>query len=47
MRLMSKTEYPIMPKGTKFTGPDELWLRAIQVYNVYTRMNRGVQNVPE
>ena len=28
MRLMSKGEYPIVPKGTKFTGAGKLGLKA-------------------
>ena len=29
MRLMSKTEYLIVPKGTKFTGSGKLGLKAL------------------
>ena len=36
MRLMSKGEYLIVPKGTKFTGAGKLGLSAVGVYkNVY------------
>ena len=38
MRLMSKGEYLIFPKGTKFTGSGKLGLRPLKIdYNLYMR----------
>ena len=34
MRLMSKGEYLIVPKGTKFTGSGKLGLKCCLSYNV-------------
>ena len=35
MRLMSKGEYLIVPKGTKFTGADKLGLRAAHPHTLF------------
>ena len=34
MRLMSKTEYLVMPKGTKFMGSDKLGLSLQTNFNM-------------
>ena len=36
MRLMSKGEYVIVPKGTKFMGSGKLGLRVLKIF-----LNRG------